>query len=176
MEKQWYAIYTHTGQENKVKANIERMIESADLLGKVSRVLVPVEEEVRFVEGKRRTIKKKVLPGYVFIEMVMDDRAWYLLRNTSGVTGFVGSEGQQEPTPLARDEVEGILKVIDEGRVRPKPVWEVGEVVRVLEGPFADFTAKIAKSDAAHGKLGVLISIFGRETPVEVNFDQVERV
>lgn len=176
MEKQWYAVYTHTGQENKVKANIERMVESADLTGKVTRVVVPVEEEVRFAEGKRRTIKKKVFPGYVFVEMNMDDRSWYLLRNTSGVTGFVGSEGQRQPTPLPRDEVEGILKAIGEDTLRARPVWEVGEVLRVLAGPFAEFTGKIEKTDQTRGKLTVLISIFGRDTPVELDFAQVEKI
>jgi len=176
MEKQWYAVYTHTGQENKVRANIERMAESADLTDKVSRVVVPVEEEVRFVEGKRRTVRKKVFPGYVFVEMNMDDRTWYLLRNTSGVTGFVGSEGQRQPTPLPRDEVESILKAIGEDTLRARPVWEVGEVVRVLTGPFAELTGKIEKTDAPHGKLVVLISIFGRDTPVELDFSQVGKI
>jgi transcriptional antiterminator NusG len=176
MEKQWYAVYTHTGQENKVKANIERMAESADLTDKVTRVVVPVEEEVRFVEGKRRTVRKKVFPGYVFVEMNMDDRTWYLLRNTSGVTGFVGSEGQRQPTPLPRDEVESILKAIGEDTLRARPVWEVGEVVRVLTGPFAELTGKIEKTDAARGKLVVLISIFGRDTPVELDFSQVGKI
>jgi transcriptional antiterminator NusG len=176
LEKQWYAVYTHTGQENKVKANIERMAESADLTDKVTRVVVPVEEEVRFVEGKRRTVRKKVFPGYVFVEMNMDDRTWYLLRNTSGVTGFVGSEGQRQPTPLPRDEVESILKAIGEDTLRARPVWEVGEVVRVLTGPFAELTGKIEKTDAARGKLVVLISIFGRDTPVELDFSQVGKI
>lgn len=177
MEKHWYAVYTHTGQENKVKANIERMVESADLSGKVGRVVVPVEEEVRFVEGKRRTIKKKVFPGYVFVEMSMDDRAWYLMRNTSGVTGFVGSsEGQRQPSPLPSDEVESILKAIGEDTLRARPVWEPGDTVRVLAGPFADFSGKVEKTDQARGKLTVLISIFGRDTPVELDFAQVERL
>ncbi len=173
-EKQWYAVYTHTGQENKVKSNIERMVESADLRDKVFRVVVPVEEETKFVSGKKRTVKKKVFPGYVFVEMVMDDRAWYLLRNTSGVTGFVGSDG--EPTPLPREEVENILRALGEEGLRRLPSWQVGEVVRVLVGPFAEFTGSIQAIDENREKASVLISIFGRDTPVEIDFSHIEKI
>lgn len=174
MEKNWYAVYTHTGQENKVKSYIERMVDSADLGDRVFRVVVPVEEEHRFVSGKRRTVKKKVFPGYVFVEMAPDDRALYLLRNTTGVTGFVGSEGRARPLP--KDEVEGILKAIGEDTLRPKPVWERGEVVRIVTGPFAEFTGRVEGIDDPREKLQVLLSIFGRETPVELDFTQVEKI
>jgi len=173
-DKQWYAVYTHTGQENKVKTNIERMVESADLRDKVFRVVVPVENETKFVGGKKRTIKKKVFPGYVFVEMVMDDRAWYLLRNTSGVTGFVGSE--TEPVPLPRHEVESILKALGEEGLRRQPAWQVGEVVRVLTGPFAEFSGTIQSIDENREKATVLISIFGRDTPVELDFSHIEKI
>jgi len=173
-EKQWYAVYTHTGQENKVKTNIERMVESADLRDKVFRVVVPVEEETKFVSGKKRTVKKKVFPGYVFVEMVMDDRAWYLLRNTSGVTGFVGSDAA--PTPLPREEVDSILRAIGGEGLRRQPAWQVSEVVRVLTGPFAEFTGTIQSIDENREKATVLISIFGRDTPVELDFSHIERI
>jgi len=173
-ERAWYAVYTHTGQENKVKTNIERMVETADLRDKVFRVVVPIEEETRFVGGKKRTVKKKVFPGYVFVEMAMDDRVWYLLRNTSGVTGFVGSDG--EPIPLPSNEVESILAALGEERLRPKPAWEVGEVVRILAGPFADFSGRIEKLDPNREKATVVISIFSRDTPVEIDFSHIEKL
>jgi transcription termination/antitermination protein NusG len=177
-QKGWYVIYTHTGQEMKVKANIERMIRQADLKDRVLRVEVPMEEEVRMVAGKRKTITRRIFPGYVLVEMRMDDQTYHLLRNTAGVTGFVGAPqgSNRGPTPLSRVEVREILKTLGDEPVRRKPAYERGETVMVLSGPFSEFTGVVDEVNAAREKLRVRMEIFGRETPVELDFAQVQKV
>ncbi len=171
--KAWYAVHTYSGHENKVKTNIERRAESLGLKEKISRILVPVEEESRNRNGRRSTIKRKVFPGYVLIEMELNDQTWYLVKNTIGVTGFVSSGNK--PVPLQEREVQNILESLS-GKVQLRPQWQKGEVIRVTSGPFADFNGTIEEVNADKQKLKVLISIFGRETPVELDFNQVERV
>jgi len=173
-QKAWYAVHTYSGHENKVKTNIERRSESLGLKEKISRILVPIEEETRNRNGRRTTIKRKVFPGYVLIEMELNDQTWYLVKNTIGVTGFVSSG--QKPVPLQDAEVRSILDSLEEGSRKPKPVWQRGDVVRVTAGPFADFSGSIEEVNADKQKLKVLISIFGRDTPVELDFNQVERI
>jgi len=173
-EKQWYAVHTYSGHENKVKTNIERRADSMNLKDKVFRILVPTEAELRTRAGKRQEVQRKVFPGYVLIEMVLDDTTWHLVKSTTGVTGFVMSGNK--PVPLQDREVQDILEAIEAPDRKPKVKWSRDEVVRVVAGPFADFTGKIEEVNVQKEKLKVLISIFGRDTPVELDFSQVERL
>ncbi|MCL6521273.1 MAG: transcription termination/antitermination protein NusG [Firmicutes bacterium] len=175
-EPQWYVIHTYSGYENKVKANLEKRVESMDMADKIFEALVPTEEEVEVKDGKRRTVRRKIFPGYVLVRMIMSDDSWYVVRNTPGVTGFVGSGSK--PTPLTRAEVEAILgREAEESQQEPRPRIdvEVGETVKVNSGPFAGFTG-VVDEIASSGKLRVLVSMFGRETPVELDFTQVEKL
>jgi transcription termination/antitermination protein NusG len=170
----WYAVHTYSGHENKVKTNIERRAESLGLKEKITRIIVPVEEETRNRNGKRSTIKRKVFPGYVLIEMELDDTTWYLVKNTIGVTGFVSSGNK--PVPLQDKEVQNILDTLEGAGKLLTPEWKKGEVIRVTTGPFADFNGTIEEVTTEKQKVKVLISIFGRDTPVELDFNQIERV
>lgn len=174
MAKAWYAVHTYSGHENKVKTNIERRSESLGLRDKISRILVPTEEETRNRNGRRSTIKRKVFPGYVLIEMELNDQTWYLVKNTIGVTGFVSSGNK--PVPLQEHEVNNILDTLASGAVQTRPTWQKGDVIRVTAGPFADFNGTIEEVNADKQKVRVLISIFGRDTPVELEFNQIEKV
>lgn len=179
MEKKWYVIHTYSGHENKVKTNLEHRIQSMDMGDKIFQVLVPTEEEIEIKNGKRHPVERKIFPGYVLVEMVMSDDSWYVVRNTPGVTGFVGNGAR--PTPLSRKEVESILGVGKEEpgtekKVRPRLEFEMGEQVRVIQGPFADFNGAISEIDIDRSKLKVLVNIFGRETPVELEFGQVAKL
>ena len=173
-DRKWYVIHTYSGYENKVQANLMRRVESMGMEDKILRVLVPVEEEIDFKDGKKKVVKKKVFPGYVLVEMVMSDDSWYVVRNTPGVTGFVGSGNK--PIPLDIEEVKAILKQMGFDETRPRIAFEVGDVVRVISGPFQNFDGQIEEVNIERGKLRVVISMFGRETPVELDFDQVEKV
>lgn len=173
-EKQWYAVHTYSGHENKVKTNIERRAESMNLKDKIIRILVPTEAELRTRGGKRQEVQRKVFPGYVLIEMVLDEDTWYLVKSTTGVTGFVTSGNK--PVPLQDKEIQDILDAIEAPDRKPKVKWSKDEVVRITSGPFTDFTGKIEEVNVQKEKLKVLISIFGRDTPVELDFGQVERL
>lgn len=172
--KAWYAVHTYSGHENKVKTNIERRAESLGLREMIARILVPVEEELRNRNGRRTSIKRKVFPGYVLIEMDLNDQTWYLVKNTIGVTGFVSSGNK--PVPLQAREIANILESLEDGTRKAKPSWQKGEVVRVNGGPFADFTGTVEEINTDKEKAKVLISIFGRDTPVELSFAEIERV
>ncbi len=174
MAKAWYAVHTYSGHEIKVKTNIERRAESLRLKDKIGRILVPTEEETRSRNGKRTTIKRKVFPGYVLIEMDLNDQTWYLVKNTIGVTGFVSSGAK--PVPLQDKEVRELLDQLESGNVHTIPQWQKNEVIRVAIGPFADFNGTIEEVNTEKQKVKVLISIFGRDTPVELDFNQIERV
>jgi len=173
-EKHWYAVHTYSGHENKVRTNIERRAESMGLKDKVGRILVPTEQELRTRAGKKQEVQRKVFPGYVLIEMELDDSTWHLVKSTTGVTGFVTSGNK--PVPLQDQEVREILERLEAPGRRPKVRWQKDEVVRVTTGPFADFTGKIEEVNPQKETLKVLISIFGRDTPVELEFTQVERL
>lgn len=176
-DRKWYVIHTYSGYENKVKANLERRIKSMAMQDFVYRVLVPMDKEVEFKDGKRREVEKKVYPGYVLVEMKMTDASWYVVRNTQGVTGFVGSPGSGEkPLPLADKEVKTILKQMGIETPKLKIDFSRGDRVKVTSGPFFDFTGTVDEIDPQKEKLRALISIFGRETPVELEFYQVEKV
>ena len=174
MERHWYAVHTYSGHENKVKTNIERRAESMGLKDRVFRILIPTEQELRTRAGKKREVARKIFPGYILIEMVLDDQTWYLVKSTTGVRGFVSSGNK--PVPLQDKEIANILEAVEGPRQKPKLLWEKGQVVRVMSGPFAEFTGTIEDVNAPREKLRVLISIFGRDTPVELDFTQVEKI
>lgn len=174
MDKNWYVIHTYSGYENKVKANLERRVESMAMEDKIFRVLVPMEEEVEIKDGKKKIVKRKVFPGYVLVEMIMSDDSWYVVRNTPGVTGFVGSGAK--PIPLHDGEVKAILHQMGIEEQRPRVDYELGESIKVIGGPFQNFAGVIDEIDVDRGKLRVLVSMFGRETPVELDFSQVEKI
>ncbi|MDN4593577.1 transcription termination/antitermination protein NusG [Polycladomyces subterraneus] len=177
MEKNWYVVHTYSGYENKVKTNLEKRVRSMDMEDKIFRVLVPTEEEIEHKDGKKKTVQRKVFPGYVLVEMIMTDDSWYVVRNTPGVTGFVGSSGAgSKPTPLMPEEVHAILRQMGMEEARPKVDFAVHDNVKVKEGPFANFVGTIEEVDASRGKLKVLVNMFGRETPVELDFAQVEKI
>jgi transcriptional antiterminator NusG len=177
MEKNWYVVHTYSGYENKVKANLEKRVESMGMQDKIFRVIVPEEEETDFKNGKKKVVKKKVFPGYVLVEIVMTDDSWYVVRNTPGVTGFVGSTGAgSKPIPLLPEEAAVILKRMGMDEKRIEIDLFVGDSVTVKEGPFAEFAGTIEELDKAKGKLKVLVNMFGRDTPVELDFDQVEKL
>ncbi|WP_240377839.1 transcription termination/antitermination protein NusG [Bacillus piscicola] len=177
MEKSWFVVHTYSGYENKVKTNLEKRVESMEMTDKIFRVLVPVEEENEVKNGKTKAVTRKVFPGYVIVEMIMTDDSWYVVRNTPGVTGFVGSAGAgSKPTPLLPDEVDNILRQMGEGEPKPHVNFDLKESVKVKEGPFTDFTGTIEDINAEKQKVKVHVNMFGRETPVELEFDQVEKL
>ncbi|KYD10994.1 transcription termination/antitermination protein NusG [Heyndrickxia sporothermodurans] len=177
MEKNWYVVHTYSGYENKVKANLEKRVESMAMQDKIFRVVVPEEEETEIKNGKKKVTKRKVFPGYVLVEIIMTDDSWYVVRNTPGVTGFVGSAGSgSKPTPLLPDEVKVILKHMGMEEKRVDVDFEVGETVTVKEGPFANFTGKIEEIDHDKGRAKVMVSMFGRETPVDLVFAQIDKI
>lgn len=177
MEKNWYVVHTYSGYENKVKANLEKRVESMGMADLIFRVIVPEEEETDFKNGKKKVVKRKVFPGYVLVEIVMTDDSWYVVRNTPGVTGFVGSSGSgSKPTPLLDEEVVVILKRMGVEEKRIDINFELGETVRVKEGPFANFTGSIEEIEKDKSKLKVLVNMFGRDTPVELDFTQIEKL
>lgn len=177
MEKNWYVVHTYSGYENKVKANLEKRVESMGMQDKIFRVVVPEEEETELKNGKKKVVKRKVFPGYVLVEIVMTDDSWYVVRNTPGVTGFVGSAGSgSKPTPLLPEEVTHILKHMGVEEARFDIIFEIGETVKVNEGPFANFTGSIEDIDKDKAKIKVLVNMFGRDTPVELDFSQIEKL
>ena len=175
----WFVIHSYSGYENKVKANLETRIHSMHMEGEIFDVHIPMEDVVEIKGGRKVTVPKKVFPGYILVRMYLSDDSWFAVRNTPGVTGFVGSG--TKPVPLSRREVERILGVRKEetvGKAAPRfqPAWGVGETVRVVEGPFADFNGVIEEINLDQSKVRVLVNIFGRETPVELNFEQIVKL
>ena len=173
-QKQWYAIHTYSGYEEKVAESIRQRAGSLDMKDKIYQVLVPKEKMIEVKNGKRKVVEKKIFQGYVIVEMKMTEDAWYIVRNTPNVTGFVGSGS--EPTPLAQDEVDKILKRMGREEPKYKMNFKVGEVVNIVDGPFKDTDGTINEVDETKGKLKVLVNMFGRETPVELDSLQVKKV
>jgi transcriptional antiterminator NusG len=176
---QWFVVHTYAGYENKVKTNLQSRIASMNMEERIFEVVIPLEDVIEFKNGKKVVVQKKVFPGYLLVRCELDDDSWYVVRNTPGVTGFVGLGAR--PTPLSRRDVETFLQVKPEGpegpkKSKPRLEYEVGESVRVREGPFADFTGTIAEINEDQLKLKVLVNIFGRETPVELEFAQVAKL
>ena len=172
--RSWYVVHSYSGMENKVKKNLEHRIESMHVGHKIFQVIVPTEERIELKEGQRRVVERRVFPGYILVQMVLDDESWYVVRNTPGVTGFVGIGNQ--PTPLSTDEVDRIMRRIESAEPRVQVDFKVGERVRVTEGAFAEFQGVVDAIDLDRGKARIMISIFGRETPVEVDFLQLQKV
>ena len=175
----WFVVHTYAGYENKVKQNLASRVKSMNVEERIYEVVIPMEDVIEFKGGRKVVVQKKVFPGYLLVRMALDDDSWYVVRNTPGVTAFVGNASR--PTPLSRKEVESILGVGkeepgQERKVRPRLEFEVGEQVRVVTGPFADFNGAISDIDVARSKLTVLVNIFGRETPVELELGQVAKL
>lgn len=174
-EKQWYVVNTYSGYENTVKTNLEKRIETMGMDDRIFRVVVPEETEVEIKNGKRKEKTKKVFPGYVLVEMIVTNDSWYVVRNTPGVTGVLGSSGGGvKPVPLKPEEIDPILKKVGLKRVEIDIDFSVGDLVKVIEGPFADQNGTVHEIDLEKMKLTVLVDLFGRETPVELEFTQIE--
>ncbi|MGM9520430.1 MAG: transcription termination/antitermination protein NusG [Phascolarctobacterium sp.] len=171
-ERHWYVIHTYSGYENKVRTNLERKVQSLGMENEIFNVIIPMEKEVEKKDGKTRLVERKVFPGYVLVEMIVNDRSWYAVRNTPGVTGFVGSG--TKPIPLTDSEVQQIMRSMGMEEERPHIDFQLQQTVRLKAGPFAGQLAKISDINEERGKLKVLVDIFGRETPAEVDFTQVE--
>ncbi|HHW07874.1 MAG TPA: transcription termination/antitermination protein NusG [Clostridia bacterium] len=174
MDKQWYVIHTYSGYENKVKTNLEKRVASMNMEDKIFRILVPVVDEIQVKDGKKKVTKRKVYPGYVLVEMKLTDESWYVVRNTPGVTGFVGAGAK--PIPLHNSEVAQILRQMGMEEPKARIDVEIGQNVRVTSGPFENFIGTVDEINPEKGKIKVLVSMFGRETPVELEFHQVEKL
>jgi transcriptional antiterminator NusG len=170
----WFVIHTYSGYEERVKKNLEQRIKFMDSGSEILKVVIPTEDEIEVKNGQRRTVTKKILPGYVLVQMKMSDQSWSVVRNTPGVTGFVGSGGK--PTPLREDEVNQILKQMEAEVPKVKVGFRRGQSVRVTDGPFIDFVGVVDEINPGKGKVKVLLSLFGQETPVELDFLQVEKL
>lgn len=176
MEKHWYVVHTYSGYENKVKTNLEKRVQSMEMEDKIFSVIVPMDDEVETAkDGKKKVVKKKVFPGYVLVEMIVTDDSWYVVRNTPGVTGFVGSG--TKPIPLEEHEVRKIMRQLG-GEVAKKVRIDVslGESVRISTGPFQNFIGVVEEVNQDRQKVKVRVSLFGRETPVELDYTQIEKV
>lgn len=176
MAKQWYVIHTQTGYEDRIKAALEAKMKTALGSDKISQVLVPIEQVSEIKAGKKKISQRKFFPGYILIEMDLTDETWYMIKSITGVTGFVGAGAR--PIPLKGDEIDTILKQAKDAKEKPTPkvMFEKGEAVRVTEGPFMNFNGTIEESNAGKGKIKIMISIFGRATPVELEMWQVEKI
>ena len=176
MTKRWYVVHAYSGMEKSVARAIRERADRSGMSGKFGRILVPTEEVVEMKGGQRKTTERRFFPGYVLVEMEMDDDSWHLVKHTNKVTGFIGGSGNR-PTPISEKEVEKIMQQMQDGvdKPRPKVLWEIGEVVRVKEGPFTDFHGAVEDANYEKNKLRVSVTIFGRATPVELDFAQVEK-
>jgi len=172
--RRWYLIHTYSGYENKVKQNLMHRIDSMEMHDQIFRVIVPIEEEIEIKNGQRRTVQKKVFPGYVLVQMRMTEDSWYVVRNTPGVTSFVGHGNR--PTPLEEPEVKAILRQMEEEPPKVRVSYQVGQTVKITDGPFTDFEGIVDAIDHERGRVRVLVSFFGREAPIELDFLQVTRL
>jgi len=173
-QKQWFVVHTYSGYEERVKKNLEQRIKSMDTEGEISQIVIPTEEEIEVRNGQRRTVNKKILPGYVLVQLNLSDQSWGMGRNTPGVTGFVGSGNK--PVPLQEEEVNRVLRQMEAEAPKVKVGFRKGQSVRVTDGPFIDFMGVVDDISMEKGKVKVLLSLFGRETPVELDFLQVEKL
>lgn len=172
--RQWYVVHCYSGYENKVRHAIEQRIETMGMRDKIFDVIVPTEEEIEIKDGKRRNVERRVFPGYILVEMKMDEDSWYVVRNTPGVTGFVGMGN--DPTPLRPDEVKAIMDRMESGKPVLRHDFKVGQKVRIIDGPFNDFIGTVAAIDVDKSKVRVMVNFFGRDTPVELDFTEVQKV
>ena len=176
LDHRWYVVHTYAGYEDRVKNNLEHRIESMDASAEIFEVLVPTEEELDIREGQRRTVLKKVFPGYILVNMALTDNSWYVVRNTPGVTGFVTSGDPPRPVPLEDDEVKAIVVQMEAEAPRVKVGLDKGEKIRIIDGPFSDFIGTVDDLYPDKGKVRVLVSFFGRDTGVELDYLQVEKL
>ena len=176
MALKWYIVHVYSGFESKVKAALEERVASFSQTEKFGEVLVPTEEIVELVKGKRKTSSRKFYPGYILVRMELDDETWHIVNNTAKVTGFLG--GREKPTPISDEEAEQILNRMEAGKLKPKPKYffEIGDEIRVIDGPFKNFKGTVDEVNSEKGKIRVLVSIFGRSTPVELEFVQVAKL
>ena len=172
--RRWYAIHTYSGYEENVSDNLKQRIESLDMQDKIFGVMIPKEKKIKIKNGKRRTVEEKIFPGYVLVEMIVTDDSWYVVRNTPNVTGFIGTG--TIPTPLSEDEVKSLQKRMGVDEPEYKIDVEVNSPVSIADGPFKGFEGKVAEIDEARGKIKVLVNMFGRETPIELDFLQVKKI
>lgn len=170
----WYVVHTYTGYENKVKQNLEQRIRTMGVADKIFRVVVPTEEEIEIRDGQRRIVQRKIFPGYILVQMLLSDEVWHVVRQTPGVTGFVGPGNT--PVPLPEQEVQAILKQMEAEAPKIRVEFTIGQAVRIVDGPFTDFEGVVDEIDQEKGKVRVLVSFFGRETPIELDFMQIERI
>jgi len=176
-ETNWYVVHTYSGYENRVKANLEKRVETMGMQDKIFRVIVPEHEETEMKDGKKRTMMRKVFPGYVLVELIMTDDSWYVVRNTPGVTGFIGSSGGgAKPTPLLPEEADRLLQQMGMTDKIVEVDISIGEAVEVLEGPFAHFQGRVEEIDTEKGKIKVSVDMFGRETIMELDFEQIQKL
>ena len=173
-EAAWYVIHSYSGYENKVKKNLEHRIESMAMQDRIFQVVVPTEEEIELKDGQRRVVERRVFPGYVLVQMVMDEQSWYVVRNTPNVTGFVGMGNK--PTPLPDEEVKRIMRQLESEEPKIKVDFKIGQKVRIVEGAFAEFTGVVQELHPDKGRARVMVSFFNRDTPVDVDFLQLEKV
>lgn len=169
----WFVVHCYSGYENKVRHNLEQRIETMGMKDLIFDVVVPTEEEIEVKEGKRRSVERRVFPGYILVNMILTEESWYVVRNTPGVTGFVGMGNT--PTPLRPEEVSQIIKRMEADAPRVKVSFKIGERVRIMDGPFNDFRGTVAEIDMERAKVRIMVNFFGRETPVELDFLQVEK-
>ncbi|MFH0937318.1 MAG: transcription termination/antitermination protein NusG [Candidatus Daviesbacteria bacterium] len=171
----WYVVHTYSGHENKVAAALKQRIESEHLESQILEILVPTQEKIEIRGGKKETVKEKIFPGYILVKMVLDDSTWLAVRTTQGVTAFIGMG--QKPTPISEEEVASIVKFMEQG-AQPtfKQIFSENDTVKIVDGPFAEFIGKVESVDKERGKVKVLVSIFGRETPVELDFLQIQKL
>ncbi len=178
-EARWYIVHAYSGQEERVKKNLEQRVATMDVGDRIFEGVVPTEDEVEIKDGRRRSVARKVFPGYILVRMLMDDESWYLVRNTPGVTGFISVEDDKErrpkPVPLEEREVQHILKQMRSDQPRVRVGFVKGQSIRIIDGPFVDFMGVVAEVHVDRSKVKVLVSFFGRETPVELDFLQVEK-
>ena len=179
VEARWYIVHTYSSQEERVKKNLELRIETMDVKDRIFQVIVPTEDEVEIKDGRRKSVPRRVFPGYLIVQMRMDDESWYVVRNTPGVTGFVSAEdeheGRPKPVPLEEAEVEAIMNQMQSSKPRVRVGFEIGQTVRIKDGPFVDFMGAVDEVYPDRAKVKVLVSFFGRETPVELDFLQIEK-
>lgn len=171
----WYVVHTYSGHELKVAEQLKIRIESMGIKGKIFECLIPAQDKIQVKKGQKKTIKEKILPGYIMIKMIVDDQSWLAVRTTQGVTAFIGSIGRR-PTPISEKEVQAIMKFIATEQPKFKSQFTLGEAVKIIEGPFSEFLGTVDSIDESKGKIHVLVSIFGRETPVELEFSQVAKI
>jgi transcriptional antiterminator NusG len=173
-EKSWYVIHTYSGYEDAVVKNLKQRIESLGMEDKIFNVIVPKEKKIKIKNGKRKTVEEKIYPGYVLVEMIVDDESWYVVRNTPRVTGFLGSG--TIPIPVSKKDIDDLMKRMEVGEPEFKIDFEVGTSVRVVDGPFKGFEGKVSEIDQEKGKIKVLVNMFGRDTPVELDSLQIKKI